>query len=695
MTSSRCVQQKCGGRHERRRDNFKEGESRQGARTWTNIQQDRRLFRKQLSIDTPEKVARSKQESDILKFLKDLSNPNIAEVLFAFQEEQPPRLSLVFEYHPTDLQKILFPEIDQCSTFQVPEKTAERFPGSKLDHWMWIGVLGIFDAVAAIHDPQDHTSSLPRNAKYETIGGHFDIKPANILIDIRGQFLLTDFGQTFFRTIKNGQESNFSIYPGTYDYRPPSKYSKPKNETINDPSQGRWWSREYDVWSLACISVEVLALIVDGPDAPSTFYEDRKKEENEGPGTFWKMTSSGEVLKESVRRRLMGFRAHQDDYLTRVAEQVEKMFRIERSEPVTVKACQRELSASVKIDRYVFKGQFDQLIAGDDTYACLSTMRTSFATDRVSPLRCWLYLWRNPKRNRFTLTLEFAGSNNQTIVTPCSTGAQLDAIIPLTLFDPDTIYDQNRLRSNHLPLQCAFRNMHDGTIFHFAKRDNYHHFLGAFTHQRTATESEFRFKSCVLESASKLSSKKWSSTNGHFQVWTRLTPRQYDVLYRDLPQSSRPEDRGSTPDNPHFRLALYLCGKPTQALAIVSLTHDTYDMTFDKTRKEGRPRMVLERKSMQDDIIAAVIESPETGPASDSQERSGPSTLVDEFPGIPMSEQVLSDLIRNGRGLVRVKVEFWNEAGNAYTPSLLVSFLLTFVILDQDNFSKYYREIFP
>ena len=335
------------------------------------------MFRKQLSLDTPDYLTRGSQERDIVRFLKDLANPNIAEVLFAFQETHPPRLNLVFDFHPTDLQKILFPQLDPKSTFEPPEKTAERFSGSPLDNWLWIGVLGVFDAVAAIHDPQNYTTSIPQNASFTPVGGHFDIKPANIVIDTNGRFLLTDFGQAFFKKVKAGEESNFSIYPGTLDYRPPRSYSrqKPQNarsNAIHSSTQGEWWSRDYDVWSLACIAVEVLTLIIHGTDAPAAFYEERKNEDPQRLGTFWSTVPSGgslkDVLKDSVRRRLSDFQSHGDPYLARVAEQVEKMFQFDRSKSVTVKSCHQELSASVKVDRYLFKGQNDEIIAGEGTY---------------------------------------------------------------------------------------------------------------------------------------------------------------------------------------------------------------------------------------------------------------------------------------------------------------------------------------
>ena len=91
-----------------------------------------------------------------------------------------------------------------------------------------------------------------------------------------------------------------------------------------------------------------------------------------------------------------------------------------------------------------------------------------------------------------------------------------------------------------------------------------------------------------------------------------------------------------------------------------------FGIIFDKS-SDGQPRMVLTKKSGKD-FLAAVIERPV--PASTSN-GSVPSHTVDDYPGIPMSEQDLSDL--TNKELRRVEVNFWGEAGQfPIMPALLI-----------------------
>jgi len=634
------------------------------------------------------------RESAILRYLKDVGNPNIAEVLFAFQEEHPPSFSLVFDFHPADLRQVLYNQTTNNLVSEMFRKAPNRFVGSSLDHWLWVGMLGIFDAVAAVHEPQRHTQAIPETQTSRLLGGHFDIKPANILIDGSGRFLLTDFGQAYFKKIKTGQEAHFTVGAQTQNYMPPPSLSELKIEGENGSDGKRWWTQAYDLWSLACVCIEVLVYIEEGDDAPTKFQDERIQEDHNGLANFWKNINGQDMVKSCVAAHLSSYTLKNgDEYLRKVASQVQRMFSTQRGNIVSVKACHQELSSSVEVDRYLFKSQNDVEIAGQGTYMCLEQMRTSFSNERVSQMRCSLYLWTNQFRKKTTLTLEFTGSGEQIMVTPCTTKNEKDEIIPISMFDASTIYEQNHFRTNEPFHQFAFRTMHDGITFHIAKRRDFNHFLGALTHQHVCTGSEFRLRACEVDIHSGFSSKTLKITNSetassensaHIQIWEDLRSENYAqrytnrYVYRNVPiittsgavtpTSPTPDDRSSAhmsarqgkrptgEDVVHFRLALYLKTSSAVALIVISLNYDTFYEILEE--KSGRARMTLERRKGQKKIFAAVYEHKILPPDSFSD-----SPQVQSYPGIPLDPTILSQDIEKHSGLRRVKMDFWGKDG--------------------------------
>lgn len=83
-------------------------------------------------------------------------------------------------------------------------------------------------------------------------GYHFDLKPANILVEQDGRLVITDFGQAVFKAAKDSTDSRVRGMGGTEAYSPPE---------LNDKSG---LNRKYDIWSLGCIFLEVLVFIIGG-----------------------------------------------------------------------------------------------------------------------------------------------------------------------------------------------------------------------------------------------------------------------------------------------------------------------------------------------------------------------------------------------------------------------------------------------
>jgi serine/threonine protein kinase len=108
--------------------------------------------------------------------------------------------------------------------------------------WMSSQILGLTDALNALHSPVDQQNGL--------YGRHGDIKPENILIftkgrEDRGLLVFTDFASAEFHTAHSRSAGKASEMMVTPTYRPP-EYDMA--HTIA--------SRASDIWSFGCLLLE-------------------------------------------------------------------------------------------------------------------------------------------------------------------------------------------------------------------------------------------------------------------------------------------------------------------------------------------------------------------------------------------------------------------------------------------------------
>ncbi|KAH7143770.1 kinase-like domain-containing protein [Dactylonectria macrodidyma] len=177
-------------------------------------------------------------------------------------------ITLMALYHWRESIHFVFPRV-QTSLYavlrqgqfqdQLPHGTL-RLPG----HWLWDQMVGVADALKAIHT--EIPSPFPENED-KVIGFHFDLKPDNILVTADRKLKITDFGQAVIEIFEKDEMISTSLNQGDPKYNAPESRISPRDAQLahsDEPSDIQVFLN-YDVWSLACIMLEVLIFLLDQP----------------------------------------------------------------------------------------------------------------------------------------------------------------------------------------------------------------------------------------------------------------------------------------------------------------------------------------------------------------------------------------------------------------------------------------------
>ncbi len=207
----------------------------------------------------------------------------------------------MFPYVEGTLEKVL---TNQWKPAHVAIRTEDQ-------HWICYGLMGLADGLATIHRPPKQEENL------KVFAFHFDLKPSNILITSGGIFKITDFGQALLKAkpIDGATTVGAAHNVGDHRYAPPentpsrahidsssrfsTKLASIQAETRNARSnishqinKGRsrhrsastppkeeerfsTGSAKYDIWSLACVLMETLMYLLEGPRGLESFRADR------------------------------------------------------------------------------------------------------------------------------------------------------------------------------------------------------------------------------------------------------------------------------------------------------------------------------------------------------------------------------------------------------------------------------------
>jgi serine/threonine protein kinase len=271
------------------------------------------------SVNGDEKIA-----LQLLAQSEELRKVHLIKLVFSYIYGD--QFNYVFKQYRGSLQDIF----DDKLKLQNHVKP-QGYRGSKLQHRLWQGAVDLVKALASFHAQ----SSFHNSVHGEHAAAHFDVKPANILVDEDGSLILADFGEA--QIVSKGER--FSTQGGDYNYRPPRK----------DPKSG--WSQAYDVWSMACVLTEIIEYIISIKNKNKsdrvTKFRTARISDNPSNAAFWIVDTGRYKLRPSVKKVLEGFRSPEDEYLNVVADLLDTMFEVEESKRPNMAKCFDILSQNV------------------------------------------------------------------------------------------------------------------------------------------------------------------------------------------------------------------------------------------------------------------------------------------------------------------------------------------------------------
>ncbi|KAF4536841.1 Protein kinase domain-containing protein [Lasiodiplodia theobromae] len=186
------------------------------------------------------------EESELLFLLGALEHRNIVKLLAAYTQDGTP--SLIFEPADCDLRDLL--------------KMERRLPVFAQDSSIFKALHGLASGIKHLHNfslismMQQSPSDMPPRK-----GCHYDLKPANVLV--RGaDFVLADFGLSRLKPLDEDSKTPFR--GATREYGAPECEDP---ETFEKGMIGR----ASDIWSLACIMLEVLTYVEKGSKGVECF----------------------------------------------------------------------------------------------------------------------------------------------------------------------------------------------------------------------------------------------------------------------------------------------------------------------------------------------------------------------------------------------------------------------------------------
>ncbi|KAJ4355614.1 uncharacterized protein N0V89_003634 [Didymosphaeria variabile] len=196
----------------------------------------------------PEKVGSDQSHEQELRnftLLSHLKHPHIQQLLASFTHQK--EHNFIFPLASTgDMEALFLKEI----------RPAEL----QSDLAIYMALANLCSGLEALHD-----FSASEKLDINIMGLHRDVKPSNILVNA-GDFLLTDFGLSTFKSVTDTSKTPFRVGGG--DFLPP------ECEDLQTFQKGLV-GRSGDIWSLGCVILELLVYMRDGPSGVQRFRQER------------------------------------------------------------------------------------------------------------------------------------------------------------------------------------------------------------------------------------------------------------------------------------------------------------------------------------------------------------------------------------------------------------------------------------
>lgn len=547
---------------------------------------------------------------------------SVAKLLFAFFNTGSSFeiIELVFEKYDGNLENLLLgPYLPQ----DLVPHTGDR--SEPIDHILWKEMMNVVEAVMTLHALQSFSNPL-------------DLKPANILVgkDKRGRVTLhlADFGHVVETEPRRA----------TVEYAPPGEEDSEglgsKNET----------GMTYDVWSMACILLQILIFIRGRCQKSELELFHSNRQAGFSDAAYWDRQNGTVALRTAVGDALALLETQKEEGTRLVASTLRQMLNIQPQERGTMDYCHSALRKAKHNNRPTDQ---DTMECGCENWSVSYRNRSS---NKEFPAH--LAIYRDPHRLQ-TYYNPSAGARKESI------SIDLDVEVEIHLnrglcsdisFSPAAYFateDDSQTNSKMIWFKSI---LSDYTLL-FANMEEYRQFFALLTRQEiisiaaSSDQTDFAFSNCSINA------NKHTFTSGKLHIWKRLTERDYDTKFKRSPPATPvsyiPESENKQTD---YKLVLWTHRKTNEnkVCVIIDIGETTWKLGHDNGSSQIAILPKRELETMLKSRLRAAI----------YEEEADPEWTPDKYPFIPIDPAQLNKELKKGVAK-DLKIHFTSPKGKS------------------------------